>query len=222
MQRADQIACLVLPMLLSLLLACADRNTDNPLLPLLLGNQPIEENRVVLVIGDSLTEYSDGFHLANLLGPQFHVYHRGVGNRDFPYWTVRLNAALQTATEAPADHIVVALGTNDAFQADPTGFIQDVYAFHRTLRGYSQARVYYLLVPETGIASLQPAIRNNNARLALEVPTDNTVLVDIQSAFESAPDAALLYSIDDPLHPTERGYALMGDLIQQAVREHQY
>ncbi len=171
----------------------------------------------VLIIGDSLTDFSDGFYLQQSLGPGYIVQHTGIINTDFNYWTGRLDEALSRATFAPPAHVIVPLGTNDAFVLGPEAFVDRVQVFHRELRLRSSARVYYFLMPVTLIPSLEPSLRENNAALSAHVPGDNTVLVDLMSEFDGAPAVPALYDAADPLHPTETGYRLIGARMRNAL-----
>lgn len=171
----------------------------------------------VLIIGDSLTDFSDGFHLQEYLGPGYIVQHTGVINTDFNYWTGRLDEAFARSTFAPPAHVIVPLGTNDAFQLGPQAFVEHVHVFHAELRLRSAARIYYFLMPVTLIPTLEPSLRTNNAALSGNVPLDNTVLVDLMTEFDRAPPAPLLYDAADPLHPTETGYRLIGARMRDAL-----
>lgn len=197
---------------------CANRAEDPELLsqalfPAIIAGQP----QSVLVIGDSLTDFSDGFGLDALLPPLYATAHRGVINTDFNYWTGRLDSALDEATAGPPNHVLVPLGTNDGFFHTEDAFIEYVYGFHAELRRRSQARVYYFLMPGTLIDSLAPQIARNNTALAASYPRDNTRLVDLAGRFAAAPEQPALYAADDPLHPTEAGYRLMGQIMREAL-----
>ncbi|MBX7056856.1 MAG: SGNH/GDSL hydrolase family protein [Leptospirales bacterium] len=163
----------------------------------------------VLIIGDSLTDFSEGFNLQEKLGAGWVVAHRGVINRDFLTWTGRLDEAFDEMRSGPPDLIVVELGTNDSFLYGPELFLAHYQNFHADLRLRSQATVYYCLMPLTLIESLGPSIARNNAALRATPLPERVRLIDLEAAFASAAPAPPLYLGDDPLHPTSNGYRLI-------------
>ena len=203
-------------------LACANRSSDQDALTELVPTLLIANTQPVLVIGDSLTDFSSGFALQSRLGPQYSVAFRGIINTDFNFWTGRLDETFAQSTAGPPVHILVPLGTNDAFTLTPAQFIDRVTGFHRELRKQSQARTYYFLMPETLIASLAPAIAANNtelrARFAELFAGDDSVLIDLDTVFKNASPVPALYSLEDPLHPTDSGYELMSIEMERAIR----
>ena len=209
-------------LLWALPLHCANRSPEDVLLPLQLS-----EPTQVLIIGDSLTDYSRGFDLQNLLGAGWQVRYRATPNRDIPYWTLRMDEALSGDSSLPPTHIIVPMGTNDAYLYTPDTFVSNLRDFHATLRLRSSAIVYYCKVPRTRDLTLSPAILANNARLASEPPTDSGLslagpaavrILDLDQAMQSAPAPELLYPDNDPIHPTNAGYRRMGRLMQRALQ----
>ncbi|MCB1326977.1 MAG: SGNH/GDSL hydrolase family protein [Spirochaetales bacterium] len=195
---------------------CVER-ADPPELVALLQSTVSDSERTVLVVGDSLTEYSDGFYLEQFLGPEFRVYHRGVINKDYAYWTAHLEEALNQSRTVPPGQVIVALGTNDAFYLGPDAFLSAVASFDSRLRQDHLGVVYYCLMPRTGLASLVPAIAANNAALRSNPPA-NSILIDLEQVFDAAPAAPLLYLDSDPVHPTDAGYRLIGRRLERSVR----
>ncbi|MEQ9366302.1 MAG: SGNH/GDSL hydrolase family protein [Leptospirales bacterium] len=195
-------------------------NTDpvSELLPALI----LTSNQSVLIIGDSLTDFSSGFGLQSRMGPGYTVAFRGIINTDFSFWTERLDEAFAEASSGPPAHILVPLGTNDGFTLTPSQFLDRLAGFHGELRKRSFARVYYFLMPGTLIGSLAPAIAANNAALrpehSLRYAGDNSALVDLETVFQNASPVPALYDAGDPLHPTENGYRLMAVEMERALR----
>jgi lysophospholipase L1-like esterase len=208
-------ACL----LLCGLAACVQRSSDSDPIADALQALIVARPQTVLVIGDSLTDFSSGFYLSERLGPQYSVAFRGIINTDFNYWTGRLDDAFAAAAAGPPEHVLVALGTNDGFTLTPDQFVRNVHIFHTELRRRSLARVYYFFMPGTLIATLAPAIRANNAALRADHPADGTVLVDLEAVFDQAAPLPALYLADDPLHPTDNGYRIMAAEMERAIRQ---
>lgn len=211
---------------LSCLLAlssCANRSTNTDPISELLPALILTPSQSVLIIGDSLTDFSAGFGLQSRLGPGYTVAFRGIINTDFNFWTGRLDEAFAQATAGPPAHVLVPLGTNDGFTLTPAQFLDRVSGFHQELRKRSFARTYYFLMPGTLIGTLAPAITADNAALRTKFPgryaNDNTVLVDLETVFQNASPIPALYEATDPLHPTENGYQLMAIEMERALRQ---
>ena len=204
--------------------ACVNRSNITDPVTELLPALVLTLSQNVLIIGDSLTDYSSGFGLQARLGPGYTVDFRGIINTDFNFWTGRLDEtfAQAGADGGPPAHVLIPLGTNDAFTLTPPQFLERVSVFHNALRQRTFARAYYFLVPQTIIVSLAPAIAANNAALRAEFSNrfagDNAVLVDLETVFQNASPVPPLYSASDPLHPTAAGYELISIEMQRALR----
>ena len=173
--------------------------------------------RTVLIIGDSLTDISQGFGLATRLGPEYRVFYQGAPGYDFQNWLIRLAQAVSSFSDSPPGIILVPLGTNDGYRFGPADFALNLEAFHQELRRYSQARVIYFQVPRTRQAGLSSAILANNATLSAHVPGDNTELKNLDSIFENSALYHLLYEGLDEVHPTNHGYELIGEEMRRIV-----
>ncbi|MCR9141539.1 MAG: SGNH/GDSL hydrolase family protein [bacterium] len=208
---------------LSATLACVNRSSNTDVVSELLPALTLTTNQSVLIIGDSLTDFSSGFGLQSRLGPGYTVAFRGIINTDFNFWIGRLDEAFAQATTGPPAYILVPLGTNDGFTLAPPQFLERVATFHAELRKRSFARVYYFTMPGTLIGTLAPAIAANNAALRPEhvarYAGDNSVLVDLETVFQNASPVPALYDAGDPLHPTQNGYDLMAIEMERAVRQ---
>lgn len=179
----------------------------------LVGGQP----RRILIIGDSLTDFSRGFELGARLGVGWQVSYRGRINSDFLTWTGRLDEAFDEARNGPPEIIFAPLGTNDAFVYGPELVLNHLDQFHQAVRARSHARVYYFLMPPTLIESLAPALRRNNAALRARGAPQGTPLIDLEAAFDREPLFPPLYAGDDPLHPTESGYRLISVELERVL-----
>lgn len=179
----------------------------------LVGGEP----RRILIIGDSLTDFSRGFELGARLGVGWQVAYRGRINSDFLTWTGRLDEAFDEARSGPPEIIFAPLGTNDAFLYSPELVLSHLDRFHQDLRIRSNARVYYFLMPPTLIESLAPAIRRNNAALRARGAPEGTPLIDLEARFEREPLFPPLYAGDDPLHPTESGYRVISAELERVL-----
>lgn len=179
----------------------------------LVGGAP----RRILIIGDSLTDFSRGFELGARLGVGWQVAYRGRINSDFLTWTGRLDEAFDEARNGPPEIIFAPLGTNDAFLYGPELTLAHLDRFHQDLRTRSNARVYYFLMPPTLIESLAPALRRNNAALRARGAPEGTPLIDLEALFEREPLFPPLYAGDDPLHPTESGYRIISIELERVL-----
>ncbi len=179
----------------------------------LVGGAP----RRILIIGDSLTDFSHGFELAARLGVGWQVAYRGRINSDFLTWTGRLDEAFDEARSGPPEIIFAPLGTNDAFLYGPELLLNHLDRFHQDVRARSAARVYYFLMPPTLIESLAPALRRNNAALRARGAPEGTPLIDLEALFDREPLIPPLYAGDDPLHPTESGYRLISVELERVL-----
>lgn len=172
----------------------------------------------VLVIGDSLTDFSDGFALQSRLGSGWIAAHRGVINRDYLTWTGRLDEAFDEMPVGPPDAVIVALGTNDSFLYGPEQFLSHWASFHADLRTRSLATTFYCLMPPSLIESLGPSVLRNNAALRSATLPAGVRLLDLEAVIAAAGPWPPTYAADDPLHPTALGYDLIGQAMAQTLR----
>ena len=172
----------------------------------------------ILVIGDSLTHYSDAFSLQEKLGDRFEVRRASLPGSTFPHWTDHMDEAFSRSEAKPPDLICVPLGTNDGTLFDSAAFVENLRAFHEALRIRSVAPVLYVQVPRTRNPGHQEGILTNNGILpsTLQELQGDQRLVDVDTPFEEAPNRDLLYGID-PIHPTEAGYSLFGETLKTAI-----
>ena len=197
--------------------SCADRYEQPELLSLLLAPQD-HETPTLLVLGDSLTEYSRGFGLAELLAGSYDVHWKGAPNRDIPYWSMRIPEALSLPAGQEIKILVFPMGTNDAYLYGPAQFSSGLRDFHQRLRSYSNARVYYTMVPRTNDPTLRARILANNSALpAVVAALDRAFLIDLDATFQNRLPATPLYPPSDPIHPNDSGYRLIAETIRAAL-----
>jgi lysophospholipase L1-like esterase len=176
--------------------------------------RPDSRDRTILIIGDSLTDYSMGFHLPSLVSPDFTIYYNGKKGYDFPMWSAVIEEAF--SIPSPPGHVVVALGTNDALHNGTRDFLTNLQSFHTKLRARTSARVYYCMMPLTIQPELISFISQNNDVLRRTPLFANTEKIDLESAFSTAPSYPYLYNLD-LIHPTEAGYMIIGGRVVDAV-----
>lgn len=206
-------------MIIICLVSCANRHQDDEILLLLLSGS--NKQKSILVLGDSLTDYSQGFHLDEFLDSGYQVQFKGALNKDIPYWNSRIPEALATTTE-PFDLVIFPMGTNDAFAYVGDSFVANLHDFHKNFRQYSGAWIVYCQVPRTKDPLLIPKIQINNQILSEQMPTDKTRLIDLDSLFEGTTNPELLYESGDPLHPSDAGYRLIGRSMQSDIERNPF
>ncbi|MEQ8351264.1 MAG: SGNH/GDSL hydrolase family protein [Leptospiraceae bacterium] len=184
------------------------------------GSEPytflLPESRNYLIIGDSLTERSDGFYLENLSPDPLTVYIRGVDGYDYRDWYLRMDQAF--AGIPSPDRIITVLGSNDAARFSGQDFLDNVNQFHEAIRQRSSATVFYTQVPRSRYLPIQNGILSNNALLESNLPAESR-LIDLDTPFEThlSTGGAPLYPQDDAIHPNRTGYTLMGTIILEAL-----
>lgn len=175
----------------------------------------LPSSRTFLLIGDSLTERSDGFYLESLSPDPITVYVRGVDGYDYRDWSLRMGQAFSGVP--PVDRIVTVLGTNDGARFSGSEFLGYVRDFQGRIRQYSSAPIVFSQVPRTQYSPVQSGILANNALLAGEV--DPNSIVDLDTPFESHRNAGgtPLYNGDDAIHPNVNGYRFIGTLLLEKM-----
>ena len=176
----------------------------------------LPESRTYLIIGDSLTERSDGFYLETLSPDPITIYIRGVDGYDYRDWYLRMDQAF-AGIDAP-DRILTVLGSNDAARFSGQDFLDNVNQYQQALRLRSGATVFHTLVPRSRYLPIQNGILANNELLRNNLP-ENSRLIDLDSVFESHINegGVPLYPEDDAIHPNRSGYELMGRVILEAM-----
>lgn len=214
---------IILSLLMTGILSCAKAKSNHELTALYLAmeHQNQSNPRQILIIGDSLTNYSDGFQLQEKLGSGYVVTHASVPGYDYRDWEYRMEEAFNEDDSVP-DDIVVVLGTNDGYRYHNQTFTDNVNRFHERLRTFTSAHIYYSLVPHSEDPGLAESIAENNRLLEKLLEEDdrtfsNTEWIDLAGPFFDFKEKQLLYEADDPVHPSDTGYSLIGDTIKKAL-----
>lgn len=205
------ISSLCLVLFLSLV-ACTEEDNDLTWITPL-----IENDERILIIGDSLTDYSNGFSLQQKLGSGYFVQVNAIPGYTYREWTLKIDQAFSGAGRP--DYILVFLGTNDGAEFDHEQFQRYFAEFHRQIRIRSSARVAYGLMPRTRDPGRADQILQNNDYLKSWAPEDPAPVekIDLDSFFQGAPEGFPLYSAIDNIHPTEEAYTLIGELLANRI-----
>lgn len=162
----------------------------------------------ISIIGDSLSEYSNGFSLQEKLGSGYKVNDFAISGRTTIDWLNDLYFPLQT----PSDIILIELGTNDAFYDTKDIFAQNLNKLLSSIHNKSNAKILLTLIPLTEDTGIRNTIREyNNHIRSLPYPH-----ADIEKAFSNYP-VSILYPSFDPIHPTKTGYNIMGDTYKEVI-----
>ena len=206
--RTGSLLRLAVFLLCAVCAACSQPGSDYSFL--------LPESRTYLIIGDSLTERSDGFYLETLSPDPITIYVRGVDGYDYRDWYLRMDQAF--AGIQPPDRIITVLGSNDAARFSGQDFLDNVYSYQEALANRSSAPVFHTLVPRTRYLPIQNGILANNQLLRNNLPAGSR-LIDLDSVFEARLNGGgvPLYPDDDAIHPNRSGYELMGRVILEAM-----
>ncbi|MDV6234415.1 SGNH/GDSL hydrolase family protein [Leptospira ellisii] len=164
------------------------------------------------IIGDSLSQRSDGFGLREKLGNRFTVTDYSVSGRDVPGWTIEIGTALT----GEQDLWIVELGTNDV-SGYPIERFPDNYEFLlNEIRSKSNGIVMPTVLPptiQTGyrekILLINPYLRSLGSRYPI---------ADMETVFLQTENSIPLYPQTDPIHPNPVGYDLMGTVYADSIR----
>ncbi|EMJ91022.1 SGNH/GDSL hydrolase family protein [Leptospira alstonii] len=165
------------------------------------------------IIGDSLSQRSDGFGLREKLGLRFTVTDYSVSGRDISGWTQMIGTAL---TERQ-DLLILELGTNDVTGNSVDQFPENYENLLTSIQTHSNAGILVTILPPTiqsgyreNILRINPYLRGLNSRY----PT-----ADMESVFLEREKTVPLYSQTDPVHPNPVGYDLMGTTYADSIRK---
>ncbi|PJZ28576.1 SGNH/GDSL hydrolase family protein [Leptospira kmetyi] len=165
------------------------------------------------IIGDSLSQRSDGFGLREKLGSRFTVTDYSVSGRDVPGWT----QAIGTAFTEQQDVLILELGTNDV-----SGYPTDQFPNHYenligTIQSKTNSAIIVTILPPTiqpgyraNIFQINPYLRSLGSRY----PT-----ADMETVFLETEKTIPLYPVTDPIHPNPVGYDLMGTVYADTIRK---
>ncbi|RHX81949.1 SGNH/GDSL hydrolase family protein [Leptospira yasudae] len=165
------------------------------------------------IIGDSLSQRSDGFGLREKLGTRFTVTDYAVSGRDVPGWIQSIGTAL-TETQ---DILIVELGTNDVSGYPTDQFPGNYETLLNRIHAQSNAAVLVTILPPT----ISPGYRTNILQINsyLKSLSPRYAIADMETVFLETEKTIPLYPQIDPIHPNPAGYDLMGTVYADAIRK---
>ncbi|RHX85263.1 SGNH/GDSL hydrolase family protein [Leptospira stimsonii] len=191
--------------------ACVGKESDrqglSALLPLI---GPLLK---VGIIGDSLSQRSDGFGLREKLGSRFTVTDYSVSGRSVPGW----NDVIGTALTEQQDLLILELGTNDVSSYPIDQFPGNYEILLQSIQKVSNAAILVTILPPT----IQPGYRANILQINpyLRSLGSSYLTADMETVFLETEKTIPLYPQIDPIHPNPVGYDLMGTVYSDAIRK---
>lgn len=195
----------------SFVLNCYHSKPNDDLSNLLLGNSQMQR---VTIVGDSLSEWSRGFGLREKLPANFTVTNLSAAGFSVRDWLERQSILLSNPTET----WIVFLGTNDGYLYGNSTFEENYRALLAILQLNLPRNIIVSTLPLTNDAGLKLVLRDFNHTLRkIQKETTNSRLVDLEKAFSNAVGDLPLYPLDDPIHPNQIGYELIGEAYRQCI-----
>ncbi|AXR60616.1 SGNH/GDSL hydrolase family protein [Leptospira mayottensis] len=194
-----------------LLISCVGKESDQHGLSFLLPlTGPLLK---VGIIGDSLSQESDGFGLREKLGFRFTVTDYSVSGRYVPAWLQTIGTAL---TERQ-DLLILELGTNDVSGYPIDQFPKNYENLLSLIQSRSNAMILVTILPPT----FQPGYRANILQINsyLKGLSSRYPTADMESVFLERENTIPLYSQTDLVHPNPVGYELMGTVYTDVIHK---
>ncbi|MBF3376358.1 SGNH/GDSL hydrolase family protein [Leptospira borgpetersenii] len=194
-----------------LLISCVGKESEQHGLSLLL---PLVGPLLkVGIIGDSLSQESDGFGLREKLGFRFTVTDYSVSGRYVPTWLQTIGTAL---TERQ-DLLILELGTNDVSGYPVDQFPKNYENLLDLIQFHSNAMILVTILPPTA----QPGYRANILQINsyLKGLSSRYPTADMESVFLERENTIPLYSQTDLVHPNPVGYDLMGAVYTDVIHK---
>ncbi|RHX91744.1 SGNH/GDSL hydrolase family protein [Leptospira stimsonii] len=165
------------------------------------------------IIGDSLSQRSDGFGLREKLGTRFTVTDYSVSGRSVPGW----NDVIGTALTEQQDLLILELGTNDVSSYPIDQFPGNYEILLQSIQKVSNAAILVTILPPT----IQPGYRANILQINpyLRSLGSRYLTADMETVFLETEKTIPLYPQIDPIHPNPVGYDLMGTVYSDAIRK---
>ncbi len=193
-------------------IGCYSSKKDTPALLALL-NQPTSSYQITIV-GDSLSQLSDGFGLKHKLPTSYSIRDMSVTGYGTEDWLVQSPKLEALST----DIWLIELGTNDANLYGTTNFLARYKELLSRLEKNSISIFVLTAVPLTDYVDLRPSIKANNQSIRDLVQTKpNYKLADIEKVFSAYTGVPPLYSLNDPVHPNQLGLEIMGNEYQRTL-----
>ncbi|EMF81879.1 GDSL-like protein [Leptospira weilii serovar Topaz str. LT2116] len=165
------------------------------------------------IIGDSLSQESDGFGLREKLGFRFTVTDYSVSGRYVPAWL----QTIETALTERQDLLILELGTNDVSGYPVDQFPKNYENLLSLIQSRSNAMILVTILPPTSQPSYRANILQINSYLkglSSRYPT-----ADMESVFLEKENTIPLYSQTDLVHPNPVGYDLMGTIYTDVIHK---
>ena len=176
-----------------------DKQNNLPELLLLVANRPAN----LLILGDSLSNFSNSFGIQNALGKNYIVRDLSVPGRDIRDWLVDLERGFSPLP----DLVILPLGTNDAVNYPTSEFPQRLNDLLTRVRIRSASRILLVCPPLTESPTHTRNIATNNSyvrTLSSQYPVS-----DWEEVFRTNSNLDLYPSLD-PIHPNPIGNQLIG------------
>ncbi|TGN11151.1 SGNH/GDSL hydrolase family protein [Leptospira ilyithenensis] len=195
-----------------LFIGCYSSKKDTPIILALL-NQPTSSYHITIV-GDSLSQLSDGFGLKYKLPTSYSIRDMSVAGYGTEDWLVQSPELEALST----DIWLIELGVNDANLYGTTNFLTRYKELLSRLEKNSISLFILTAVPLTDYVDLRPSIKTNNQSIRDLVQTKpNYKLADIEKVFSTYSGLPPLYSLNDPVHPNQLGLEIMGNEYQRIL-----
>ncbi|EQA60885.1 SGNH/GDSL hydrolase family protein [Leptospira alexanderi] len=165
------------------------------------------------IVGDSLSQESNGFGLREKLGFRFTVTDYSVSGRYVPAWLQTIGTAL---TERQ-DLLILELGTNDVSGYPVDQFPKNYENLLSSIQSHSNAMILVTILPPTS----QPGYRANILQINsyLKGLSSRYPTADMESVFLERENTIPLYSQTDLVHPNPVGYDLMGTVYTDVIHK---
>ncbi|AOP32835.1 lipase [Leptospira tipperaryensis] len=165
------------------------------------------------IIGDSLSQRSDGFGLREKLGTRFTVTDYSVSGRSVPGW----NDVIGTALTEQQNLLILELGTNDVSSYPLDQFPGNYEILLNSIQKASNAAILVTVLPPT----IQPGYRANILQINpyLRSLGSRYLIADMETVFLETEKTIPLYPQIDPIHPNPTGYDLMGTVYADTIRK---
>ncbi len=167
--------------------------------------------RQVNIVGDSLSQRSDGFSLSVKLGSLYSVKDFSVSGRTQVDWISDISSAINPNP----DILIIELGTNDAVNVPNAQFSTNLNALIGEIEKRTAAKIILTAIPLTDDPILQDRIRQNN--LYVKSLRGKYIIADVEKEFEKNKNLFRLYPINDNIHPEPIGYEIMGEVYKSTL-----
>ncbi|MCB1190796.1 MAG: SGNH/GDSL hydrolase family protein [Leptospiraceae bacterium] len=174
----------------------------------LLQSQKVHIN----IIGDSLSQRSEGFYLQEKLGYGFQVNDYSVSGRTTREWIADISRPFQITPNI----VILEIGTNDAMSMDSLEFQNNYFKLLQEIAMRTSGKIFLTKIPLTDNISLRTIIKENNQYVG-SIVGNSYYLVDLEALFEENPYKERLYPVNDFVHPSDWGYDIIGEAYKKEI-----